>query len=308
MSFRVATSFALLCAVSCATGNSSRRESPPAVAFNPGAGREDWLYVPLSFHGQELWFILDTGAPITVLDAGLEPLLGSRLREQPLRYAWKETTAGIYPAPKLYWGGTPLRMGTSVWTAQPNWLASGTSVSANRVSGVLGMDCLRNYCVQLDFRAKTVQLLDPKLRRPSGEFGRPFRLKVYPAGPAGYVTVRAAFFDAPGISPIVDTGCLVDGVLEPTEFDRLVRQTGAQTKNFRDRTGFARCTAFVPRATFSGENYTDLVIDKAPPIVVDGKTNYINAVGLPFLARHVVVLNFPRQTMYLKRFDTKQPW
>jgi len=54
-------------------------------------------------------------------------------------------------------------------------------------------------------------------------------------------------------------------------------------------------------ATFGGETYTDLILAQAPPLVVGGRTNYLNAIGLPFLARHLVTLDFPRRTMYLKR-------
>jgi hypothetical protein len=46
-----------------------------------------------------------------------------------------------------------------------------------------------------------------------------------------------------------------------------------------------------PQGTFNGEIYHKLVIDAA---------NH-NFLGLRFLARHVVTLNFPKHTMYLRR-------
>ena len=45
-------------------------------------------------------------------------------------------------------------------------------------------------------------------------------------------------------------------------------------------------------AVFSGENYPDMYITG---------NNDDNTIGLRFLARHLVTLNFPKRTMYLKR-------
>ncbi len=43
------------------------------------------------------------------------------------------------------------------------------------VAGILGMDCLRHYCVQLDFEAKKVCFLDPK-NFPDEDLGKSFPL------------------------------------------------------------------------------------------------------------------------------------
>jgi hypothetical protein len=59
--------------------------------------------------------------------------------------------------------------------------------------------------------------------------------------------------------------------------------------------------AYGCEATFGGETYTDLILAQAPPLVVGGRTNYLNAIGLPFLSRHLVTLDFPRRTMFLRK-------
>ncbi len=287
----------LLC--SCATRNSARPVLAAEASLNNGAGSQDWLYLTLHLeNGEPLLFNVDTGAPVTVLDRSLEPQLGTRLKPTTSRYAWREMTGGIYRAPKLYLGKTPLRSSDTVLTGDLGL----TNTAGQQVKGVLGMDCLRHYAIQLDFVAARMRFLDPK--HLAGGLGRAFPLTVYPAGASGYVTVHGTFTGRKGVNPIVDTGCRVDGVLEPKEFQLALReQKVAWTNEFRDPRGFQRCTAFFPRAVFAGETYTNLTLDRAPALIVKNRTYYINAIGLPFLARHLVTLNFPQKTMYLKRTD-----
>src|SRR5512147_1069796 len=75
-------SFLFLC--SCATTPESSSISPatvlPAdVTLNEDAGRGGWIIVMLRLEsGEELPFIVDTGASGTLLDKSLEPKLGKR--------------------------------------------------------------------------------------------------------------------------------------------------------------------------------------------------------------------------------------
>jgi hypothetical protein len=285
---------------SCATRESDRPVLAAEAQLNKGAGSKDWLYLTLHLeNGENLLFHVDTGAPVTVLDRSLEPQLGKRLRATTSRYAWREMTGGIYKAPKLYLGDTRLWTSDTIWTAD----LESTNIAGQQVMGVLGMDCLRHYAIQLDFAAARIRFLDPGQVAKEG-LGRAFPLTVYPAGASGYVTVHQSFTGTKGVNPILDTGCLVDGVLEPKEFQLELReQKAAWTNEYKYPTGFLRCTAFFPKAVFAGETYTNLTFDRAPALIGKSRTYYINAIGLPFLARHLVTLNFPQKTMYLRRTD-----
>jgi hypothetical protein len=287
---------ALLC--SCATRDSDRPVLATEAQFNKGAGSTDWLYLTLHLeNGENLLLLVDTGAPVTVLDRSLEPRLGKRLRATTSRYVWREMTGGIYKAPKLYLGNTRLWTSDTVWTAD----LESTNAAGQQVMGVLGMDCLRHYAIQLDFAAARMRFLDPGHVAKEG-LGRAFPLTVYPTGPSGYVTVHGTFTGTKGVKPLLDTGCLVDGILEPKEFQlELSEQKAAWTNEFKDVTGFQRCGAFFPKAVFSGETYTNLSFERAPAMKYKSRTYYLNAIGLPFLARHLVTLDFPNKTMYLKR-------
>jgi hypothetical protein len=288
----------LLVLCSCETADSIRPELPAEVHFSKDAGRGDWLYLTLRLeNGDELLFNVDTGAPVTVLDKSLEPKLGKRLSETTVRYAWKEVTGHIYAAPKLYLGKTRLIIGDRVWTDELSRNLNRTN-HIRPVMGILGMDCLRHYCVQLDFAAGRMRFLDPD-HLETAALGKTFPLTLHPSG---YVTIRENFTRTKDVTPIIDTGCLVDGVLEPKEFDLELReQKAAWTNQFKDATGFSRCTAFFSKAVFGGETYADVFMDKAPAMLWKGRPHYVNAIGLPFLARHLVTFNFPKKTMYLQR-------
>jgi hypothetical protein len=291
----------LLC--SCATRNSNRTVLAAEVQLNKGAGSRDWLYLTLHLeNGESLLCNVDTGAPVTVLDRSLEPRLGKRLGTTTSRYAWRDMTGGIYKSPALYLGTTRLLTGDTIRTADLEF----TNAAGQQVMGVLGMDCLRHYLIQLDFVAARMRFLASGKDETEG-FGRAFPLTVYPPGPSGYVAVHARFTGTKGVRPILDTGCLLDGVLEPREFElQLQKQKAAWTNEFKDSTGFQRCTAFFPKAVFAGETYANLYFDRAPGIKYKRRTYFINAIGLPFLARHLVTLDFPNKTMYLKRTDVGQ--
>jgi hypothetical protein len=249
--------------------------------------------------GEELIFNVDTGAPVTVLDRSLQPQLGKRLGSKPIHYAWRNGTADTYPAPRLYVGDTWLRTGEVVWTDD---LSGVSRPSPDRpAAGILGMDCLRHYAVQLDFSARKIQFLLPQDLKPA-ELGKSFTLAVTPAG---HLTVAESFSGATGVHPIIDTGCACDGVLEPAALQRLLQtEVAAGTNQFVYPSGFVRQTVQFPTLTFGGASYTNVFIDQSPPMRDGRRTYYLNAIGLPFLARHLVTFDFPGRKMYLKRRST----
>jgi hypothetical protein len=285
---------------SCVPRDSRAPVIPVEAAFNDDAGSGGlWgkpLFLTLRLEsGEELIFNVDTGAPVTVLDRSLQPRLGKRLGSKPIHYAWRSGTADTYPAPKLYLGDTQLRTGDRVWTDDLSGIAR---PSPDRpVHGILGMDCLRHYAIQMDFSAKQVRFLRAHDLKPA-ELGTAFSLAV---NSSGHITVGACFAGTPDVNPIIDTGCACDAVLAPAEFQRLVRDAGdAWTNEFRYPSGFTRHTVRFSKLTFGGESYTNVFIDQAPPIRAGRRTYYLSAIGLPFLARHLVTFDFPNRKMYLK--------
>jgi hypothetical protein len=100
--FGVLVSLLLLC--SCAMGKPTRSQLPADVAFNKDAGRGTWLFVTLQLeNGEQLPFLLDTGAPWTFFDKSREPKLGKRLDTGTAWNFGTKRESGVYAAPSSIW-------------------------------------------------------------------------------------------------------------------------------------------------------------------------------------------------------------
>ena len=261
---------------------------PAKVSFNKSAGRGEHLFVTLRLgSGEELLFGLDTGGPATLVDRSMEPKLGKRLARARFSIGDSGQRNGhVYRAPELYLGNT--RLLTGKWVVTDDL----SSNSFRPFSGILGMDCLRHYCIQLDFAANRLRFLDPD-RAENEELGKAFPL-TFPQESA-FPFVSENLLGAKGANSLIDTGDYSDGGLVSTFFQRaLEEQIPVSTNEFEASTDRPiRREARFKTCVFGGETYSDLTLREH----VSGT----NTIGLRFLARHLVTLNFPKQMMYLQR-------
>ncbi len=258
-------------------------EFPTEVAMNEGAGRGMFLFVKLRLEtGPEFLCTIDTCAPGTLLSRSVEPALGKCLGTR--KFSTLDAgpfTQRVYAAPKLYLGNTRL--------------ATGERIGTSEESPVLGMDCLRHYCVQLDFQARKVRFLNPETLNTS-TLGKSFRLL-----PSHYTEFKhPGLFEKKTSELFVDTGCALDGYIPSAAFKRaaeipLARQL--PLSGFPAKLGRAPEFILVPEVVWDGEIYKNLII---------GKENRVRLLGLKFLARHLVTLNFPRNVMYLKPITSEE--
>ncbi len=263
--------------------DSNRPPLPAETSLNKGAGRGEHIRVTLHLEsGQEIPVMMDTGSPDTMLDKSLNPQLGKRLGKETFRFpAMKKGTAAVYRPPELYLGGTQLLVGKKVLTI--DW---------NGGAGILGMDCLQYYCIQLDFAAGKLRFLDPDHLKTE-ELGQGFPLTI--SRWTRHVKVREDFLGAKGAKWMIDTGLNVDGVLKGKLFERALRaqHISAAPGEINGAKGVGAC---FPEAEFRGATYTNLIVAEMPR-----KMPLPNLIGLQFLARHLVTFNFPKRMMYLKR-------
>jgi len=282
-----------LCVLSsCATAphpsaGSPGSELPADVTMNKDAGRGNWLFVTLRLEsGEALPFFVDTGTSVTLFDKSLEPKLGKRLGTGTFRNFSTKSKIGIYAAPKLYLGSTRLTTSRHVYSGDLKQL----SRKAGRpVMGILGMDCLRHYCIQLDFEAGEMRFLDPDHIDAAG-LGTALPLTFSFPMCLPFIH-HSSLTGGKGISLLVDTGYDVDGALALGPFRRETRKQrpGEEGNAVREDPEYA----WFPNCVWNGETYTHLLIGK-------GK----NLIGLRFLSRHLVTFDFPNRKMYLKRAST----
>jgi hypothetical protein len=285
--------FGLILLCSCATApNWSAKDSirpplPAETSFNKEAGHRDHLLVKLRLeNGPELLFVVDTGMPMTVVDKSLEPLIGKRLGTTGFTYAWgRKVTSGLYNAPKLYLGGTPLLTGDWVLTDDLKRLNSNPPIM-----GILGTDVLRHYCIQLDFAACKMRFLDPD-HLNNENLGDAFPLTLDSMNPipsicANFLGQKDAYF-------IVDTGDDEDGALKPKLFQRVLEEQAVDALNqVTMPSGMAQQQAYFATVAFDGQTYRNFIL---------GDFSHANVLGLRFMSRHLVTFNFPKRTMYFQR-------
>ncbi|HEY3855612.1 MAG TPA: hypothetical protein VGO67_14570 [Verrucomicrobiae bacterium] len=245
---------------------------PPDTSFNSTAGRGDIIWIKLtSDTSEEYNFGLDTGATVTVLDKSWEGKLEHRPSKRIVGSRWP--ISGVFAAPPLYLGSVRLLTADKVVTEDLAAHFPGRSVA-----GILGMDCLGHYCLQLDFVENKLRFLESS-RIGEQELGKAFPL----------TELRGCFFvndnvaGISGVQSLIDTGCNFDGVLAPPLFRQWTNQPAANA-------GTVDVGAHYPDGILGGVAYTKLYL------AGDGEQNLI---GLHFLARNLVTLNFPGRMLYL---------
>jgi hypothetical protein len=161
------------------------------------------------------------------------------------------------------------------------------------LKGILGMDCLRHYCVQLDFSRNEMRFLDPDAPA-TGDFGHPIPLVMID----GLLFARSDIFGTGKVFFCPDTGCQqCDAMLKPKLLRRLeTKQQSSWSTSFPGtRNDSVKVTGF-SKEIFEGESYNYLTIAQWAGKWPDG-----NLLGLPFMARNLVTFDFPRRTMYLQK-------
>ncbi|MEN6333208.1 MAG: retropepsin-like aspartic protease [Phycisphaerales bacterium] len=250
--------------------------------------------------GQELPFVVDTGSPMTVLDKSLEPKLGQCLGTATLNNFGVLHDGSVYAAPRLYLGELALATGATVVTS--DLIQKSFSDEGLPVLGILGMDCMRHYCIQFDFSIRKMRFLDPN-HIEAGTLGRAYSLTFSSQGNTTDEWVRPYIHHShlvgdDQIDVLVDTGYGADGALEPAV---LRREIQAHTLRAERETNDANepKAAYLAECTWSGERYKKLMIGNGRNTKEsDGGEN---SLGLWFLARHLVTFDFPHGTMYLKK-------
>ena len=118
-------------------------------------GRPILIPVQLS-EQEEVLFILDTGAAVTVFDASLKPKAAQFIDKGRF-----ETSAGtleldVYPCPEAMIGALDLTIVPMVAFSD---LASIRAAVGHDIMGILGVDFLQHYAVELDFDLGTLRLV-----------------------------------------------------------------------------------------------------------------------------------------------------
>jgi len=255
--------------------------------MNHEAGRGGWLIVTFQTEsGESLPLIIDTGCPVTCLDQSLEPKLGKRLADATFLNWGVSHSGGAYRSPKLYLGNTPLRDDHFFMvTLDCKWLSA---IAHRPVMGILGMDVIKHYCIQLDFQKGQMRFLNGAYA-DKNDWGRPFHLTHINDG---CIAIAENLTGAAGPATQIDTGANHDGLLVSKLFQQWTNHAGLPAP------GETRS----PDGTLGREIYHDLKLTRLKQTKRDWRAQ-LNMIGLHLLSRNLVTFDFPKRTMYLKRMS-----
>ena len=274
--------------VGCATAaDEAQTRLPPEVMMNQGADRGSHIFLMVRVgHGDELPFVLDTGASVTAFDESLAPQLGARVRTMTIWRWGEQKDSGVYAAPHFYLGGTRLLTGPTVTTSD----FKNISARVGRpVMGLIGMDVLEHYCVQMNFAAGKLRFLDAG-HADKSKWGRAIPLTNIGDG---CLAVRENLAGVKGAGSLIDTGDNGDGWLVPEIFQQWTNQVRLPAEG----------EVHSPQGVLNGDRYkrVDLRVLDANAMLNRDLHMQFNGVGLHALSRYVVTFDFQNRTMYLKR-------
>jgi len=284
ISVAIAVCLTFLC--SCASQNPNRSQFPADVTMNKDAGRGDFLMMTLRLeNGEKLPFVVDTGTSITLFDNSLAPQLGKKIGDVSMgnyEHWGQYIKSDLYLTPNLYLGNVLLKTsGSNATTLDLRTLSIETG---HPIKGILGMNTLEHYCIQLDFDAGKIRFLDDE-KADKKKWGKAFPIIANDADSRPFVAQN--LLGAHGPHALIDSGYLSgagDGWLRPKPFQQWTNLAATLPNS----------EVHSPYGVFDGEKYPDVSLDVQYVDDADG-------IGLNFLARHLVTLDFPKHTLYLKR-------
>lgn len=254
------------------------------------------MLLPIVLQDREILCVLDTGASCTGFDISLRDLLGPPRGRSILQTAAGQVRVQTYGWPDVTLGGRPLTLDTSVACVD---LAPIRRTANTEILGVIGMDVLRHCRFLIDFDDGLVRFFDvpPKDEQKLGvKIPIQFRAD-------GIPLVSVSIQGADSEDFVIDTGA--DSMsLQDETFDALVDQDLIQLKG-------SYGTSTVGGNVRSNRGLLDgLTLGPFTHKGICVSRIHENALGLRFLARFRVILDFPEQALYLRKglnYDKPEP-
>lgn len=244
------------------------------------------LYVPVRVGDREVAFVLDTGATGTLVDTSLLGSTAPTTRSYELQLLDGPVRVPAYEAPKMSIAGIDAPWIVMVAATDLTPLRSAWK---NECYGILGMDFLRRFILHIDFDNGELLICDAT--QIDSLPGKGVELKLEQSCP----TVSVSPGSLPPRQFLIDTGYTGTGSLRIDLFSELertgeARSTGlsAQSGGLHGRSGevaMVNCS----RIKLGEFHHRDLVLS----------TRQKNILGLTFLCRYSVTLDFPHGLLCL---------
>ncbi|MGO8691404.1 MAG: aspartyl protease family protein [Thermoguttaceae bacterium] len=247
------------------------------------------VLVPVRVGDKDYRFMLDTGASGSTFDVSLRAQLGPRVGSVSVQDAFGRANDDLYSPPEARVGSLPL-------TKEPvlcHDLTLPREMSSPKVSGIVGMDFIKDWIVTIDFDEGRVDVLPPGTAK-SPAWGESIPL----AYKGGVIVIPAIVGkDVPALFEI-DTGATSTGILEETLLKSLVDSHEARVIG----QGTSAC--------FSGKQAAQssplvllsrLVVGpfrQENLMLIGGR---LNILGMSYLSRYRITVDGPNERLYLAK-------
>ena len=267
------------------------------------------IILPVTFQGEEYQFVLDTGSTNTIFDDSFKDKLGKRFlwpKKASLAHG-KKAKVEYFHAQDAYLGPLNLKVSPLIGVLDLD-LVPGVEENRN-FQGVIGIDFLRQYIVQIDFDNGKVtffrgkkdtdifSFLRPKEENKHSEWGEPINLKTKLFSGLRYY-IKGRLLDNTSADFLIDSGWCSPGTLQ----SRLFKKVNSNLAVGTILGTIYRSQSTTPVKTNIGYK----VIERFSIGSFEYKNNIFqksndSRLGLPFLSRHLVTFDFPNHKMYLKK-------
>lgn len=253
------------------------------------AGDGDDILIPVTVDGQEYWFVHDTGCTVSVFDTSLRSKLIPTNELIPFNGSGQ---IALYGCRKATVGRSKIPLGQ--WALCID-LTKFREMSGHDIRGILGMDVLQWWVVQIDFDAGRVRFLKNSDSAHGDKIQLEFNGRRCP-------TVMTRFGDKLDFRLKIDTGIigLTDGALSQQTLDAVIRNCRVEvlgTTDIETLTGSqSGKTARIEKISVGEFKHSGQIFYESGP----------DALGLGYLSRFNVTLDFPARCLFLakgKQFD-----
>jgi hypothetical protein len=289
----------------CQNGQTKTVTSPEVLAEFTIPDVENGILLPVTFQGRDYQFLLDTGTTHIIIDDSFKDKLGKRFGwPKTIRLAnGKKARGELIGPPDANLGPLKLKGSPSVCVADLDLMPGCEDMESN-FKGLIGIDFLQKYIVQIDFDNNKVAFFKGKKdidlfsflklkENKHPEWGEPIPLKTKLFSRLRYI--KGTFAQDISDEFVIDSGLIGPDELKSSLFNKVPYKLLFESKSENAQTTAASSSKIdskmVDKFSVGPFEYENRIFD------ADRKST----VGLWFLACHKVTFDFPNNVMYLKK-------
>jgi len=245
------------------------------------------ILLPVALKGKEYLFVLDTGCSHTVFDTSLKHELGDVKRIERGQTAAGPMEAEFFDAPEAFLGPFNMQDCGEVFCSNLRMMSL---IEGKRISGVIGLNFLRKYVVQIDFDKGVVSFLQP-IKGQNPDWGEELEINY---DSIGWPHITGNIHDGIKVDFVIDTGNNSSGDLGSKIFKEIISKKEMETSETLAATAVGTIRLREARITnlrLGSFEYRDLIFGEG----------MLSCLGLSFLSRHLVTFDFPNNRIYLKK-------